>query len=84
MMKSPLPYLVISPVRNEAEYIEMTIQSMIAQTIQPVAWVIVSDGSTDATEPIVQKYALVHPWIKLVCRQDRGHRQRGKGVIDAF
>ena len=49
-------YVVISPVKNEAEFIEMTIESMIHQTIKPSVWVIVNDGSNDATESIVRKY----------------------------
>lgn len=80
----PSSYVVISPVRNEVEYIEKTIESMIHQTILPIAWVIVNDGSTDATELIVLKYSLTHPWIKLVNRADRGKRERGKGVVEAF
>ncbi len=77
-------YAVITPVRNEAEFIEKTIHSMIQQTIKPTEWVIVNDGSTDETEQIIQRYTTNHPWIKLVNRADRGTRQRGKGVVEAF
>jgi glycosyltransferase involved in cell wall biosynthesis len=77
-------YVVISPVKDEAAYIEKTICSMIAQTIRPAVWVIVNDGSRDATEAIVQKYAQEHSWIWLVNRLDIGPRQRGKGVVEAF
>ena len=81
------PYLVVSPVRNEAEYIETTIRSMINQTVPPSAWIVVNDGSTDKTGEIVSKYAQLHPWLKLVNRdrrQEGKDRQRGKGVIDTF
>jgi biofilm PGA synthesis N-glycosyltransferase PgaC len=77
-------YVVITPIRNEAEFIEKTIHSMIQQTIKPAEWIIVNDGSTDETGDIVAKYAAEHPWIKLVNREDRGFRQRGKGVVEAF
>src|SRR6266478_7121974 len=43
-------YVLITPARNEAKFIELTIQSVIRQTILPVKWVIVSDGSTDGTD----------------------------------
>ena len=46
----PLPYVLITPARNEADFIEKTIQSVIAQTVLPLRWVIVSDGSTDDTD----------------------------------
>jgi biofilm PGA synthesis N-glycosyltransferase PgaC len=36
-----MTYVLITPARNEADYIELTIQSMIAQTSPPLKWVIV-------------------------------------------
>ena len=35
-----MTYVVISPVRDEAAYIEKTLQSVIDQTIRPAEWVI--------------------------------------------
>lgn len=76
--------LVISPVRNEAEYLQRTIDSMVAQTVRPAAWLIVDDGSTDATSDIAARAAEQHEWIQLYRRPDRGVRQLGCGVIEAF
>ena len=45
-------YVLVTPARNEAAYIKKTIQSVISQTILPIKWVIVSDGSTDGTDEI--------------------------------
>ena len=71
----PLPtYVLITPARNEDQFIELTIKSMIAQTARPAKWVIVSDGSTDGTDDIVQKYAAIHPWIDLVRMPERPER----------
>jgi poly-beta-1,6-N-acetyl-D-glucosamine synthase len=67
-------YVLITPARNEAQSIELTIQSVVAQTIRPLRWVIVSDGSTDETDNIVSKYAAEHPWIELVRTPDRRER----------
>lgn len=77
-------YVVITPVRNEAKFIEKVLDSMILQTKRPIEWIIVDDGSTDDTPQIVYRYAKRYSWIKLVNKQDRGFRQRGKGVIQAF
>lgn len=77
-------YVVITPVRNEAAFISRTIASMIAQTVRPAQWVIVDDGSTDNTADTVRAQIVEHPWIRLVQRPDRGFRQRGAGVIEAF
>lgn len=79
-----LKYSVITPVRNEAEFIELTLRSMINQTVKATEWIIVDDGSTDETAKIVAQYAAEYPWLKLINRADRGIRQRGKGVVEAF
>lgn len=59
-------YVLITPARNEAGFIEKTLESMVHQTVLPLKWVIVDDGSTDATPEIVSHYALKHPWIGMV------------------
>jgi poly-beta-1,6-N-acetyl-D-glucosamine synthase len=76
-------YVLISPARNEAAFIEQTIQSVIAQTHLPLRWVIVSDGSTDGTDDIVKKYQADHAWIELVRMPERTERHFA-GKVDAF
>jgi poly-beta-1,6-N-acetyl-D-glucosamine synthase len=73
-MASHLSYVLITPARNEADFIELTIKSVVAQTLLPAKWVIVSDGSTDGTDDIVRKYAAEHPWIELVQMPERKER----------
>ena len=48
-----LNYVLITPAHNEEAYIEKTLISMLNQTLLPLKWVIVSDGSTDQTDDIV-------------------------------
>ena len=69
-----LKYALITPARNEAAYIELTIQSVIAQTVLPTRWIIVSDGSTDETDAIVEKYLRGRPWLELVRLPPRKER----------
>ncbi len=76
-------YVLISPARNEAQFIELTIKSVVAQTVRPVKWMIVSDGSTDGTDDIVRKYAADHPWIELVRMPERRERHFA-GKVHAF
>ncbi|HEY4777809.1 MAG TPA: glycosyltransferase family 2 protein [Candidatus Acidoferrales bacterium] len=64
--RNPLPYVLITPARNEERHIEKVIQSMIAQTELPIKWVIVNDGSTDTTASIVEPYLAKNNWIELV------------------
>jgi len=82
MMKES--YVIISPARDEEDCIERTIKCVIGQTIQPLEWIIVDDGSLDRTADIAQSYTGQHPWIRLVCLPDLGKRQRGAGVVSAF
>lgn len=78
-----LSYVLITPARNEAAFIERTIQSVINQTVLPIKWVIVSDGSTDGTDDIVRKYASEYPWIELVRMPERAERHFA-GKVYAF
>lgn len=64
--KNRVSYMLVTPSRNEEKFIEKTIQSMIQQTVLPVKWVIVNDGSTDSTADIVRRYLPHHSWIELV------------------
>jgi glycosyltransferase involved in cell wall biosynthesis len=66
--------VIITPARNEAQFIELTLQSMVAQTFRPLKWVIVSDGSTDGTDDIVHKYMADNPWIELLRMPERKER----------
>lgn len=58
-------YILVTAAYNEGKHIEGTIQSVISQTILPLKWVIVSDGSTDDTDAIVKVYADRYPFIQL-------------------
>lgn len=78
-----LKYVIITPARNEARFIELTLRSVVAQTVMPQSWVIVSDGSTDGTDEIVSKYADTHSWIKLVRMPERTERHFA-GKVMAF
>jgi biofilm PGA synthesis N-glycosyltransferase PgaC len=77
-------YVLISPCRNESDFMRQTLESVVAQSLLPQKWVIVDDGSTDNTPTILAEYAEKYNWIKVVTRQDRGSRAVGGGVVDAF
>lgn len=82
---NPRPrYCIISPSRDEAEYMIRTLDSVTGQTRPPDLWVIVDDGSTDRTPEILDEYARRFPYIHVVRRENRGHRSVGPGVIEAF
>ena len=76
-----LSYVLITPARNEAAFIELTIRSVVTQTQRPVRWVIVSDGSTDGTDEIVKNYTARYEWIELVRMPERSGRHFAAKVI---
>lgn len=80
-----MKFLIITPAKNEAEYIEGLIRSMILQEIQPVRWVIVDDGSTDGMSDVVAPYAEKYDWIHLE-KRDSSSEQRSGGskVVRTF
>lgn len=77
-------FVVVTPARNEEAYIEKTIQSMIAQTMTPEKWVIVSDGSTDRTDAIVEQYLKTYPFIELIRADSTNNRNFGSKVKAFF
>jgi glycosyltransferase involved in cell wall biosynthesis len=76
-------YVLISPCKDEARYVERTLASIDRQTIRPTQWVIVDDGSVDDGMAIVERWRARMPFIKVV-RRDSGARQVGGGVVRAF
>ena len=77
-------YIIVTPCRNEADYARRTLESVCKQTVPPAEWIIVDDGSTDATPDLLAEYAERYPFVRIVRREDRGARAVGPGVIEAF
>jgi glycosyltransferase involved in cell wall biosynthesis len=76
--------ILISPTRNEGKYIRDTLESMAKQTIEPIKWLIVDDGSSDDTGKIVQEYQPKLPYLEYLYLPDRGFRKPAVGVMEAF
>jgi glycosyltransferase involved in cell wall biosynthesis len=81
-------YVLITPARNEGKFIEATIQSVVSQTILPLKWIIVNDGSTDDTAEIVRRYATQHSWIELrdsnISHANRVYSAKATSVNNAY
>jgi poly-beta-1,6-N-acetyl-D-glucosamine synthase len=83
-MKPEGRYVLIAPCRDEAKFMRKTLDSVAGQTVPPALWVVVDDGSTDATPAILEEYQRKLPYLRVVRRTDRGRRSVGPGVIEAF
>src|SRR5436190_885278 len=77
-------YLLVSPCRDEAQYLRRTLDSVALQSVPPALWLVVDDGSTDETAAILEEYSRRLPYLRVIRRNDRGGRQVGPGVIEAF
>ena len=77
-------YVIISPVKDEEQYVEFTLRSVINQTVRPVLWVLVDDGSHDRTVDVISRYVKAQPFIRLVRNYRTGPRKPGSPVIRAF
>jgi glycosyltransferase involved in cell wall biosynthesis len=58
-----MSYILITPAKNEEEFLPIVAESVIHQTKLPILWLIVDDGSTDGTPNIIDKLTSSHPWI---------------------
>jgi len=59
-------YIIITPAFNEENNIRRTIESILKQTVLPLEWIIVNDGSTDSTSQIILNYSTRFSWIRLL------------------
>jgi poly-beta-1,6-N-acetyl-D-glucosamine synthase len=73
--------LLITPCRNEAEHLERTLASVAAQTRAPDLWLIVDDGSTDATPEILNRWAAELPYLQPL--RARPRPPGGDGLAEA-
>jgi glycosyltransferase involved in cell wall biosynthesis len=77
------PFALVTPAWNEEALIEQPLRAVTAQTLLPVKWVIVSDGSTDRTDEIVQSWSKRFPWIELY-RMPDSHKRSFAKQVDAI
>jgi glycosyltransferase involved in cell wall biosynthesis len=82
---SKIRYIIVSPVRDEAQYLDTTIRCVVNQTVRPLQYILVDDGSTDETGSIIERWSAEYPWIIAVHRPDavvaKSHeKQKNRGI----
>jgi glycosyltransferase involved in cell wall biosynthesis len=77
-------YAIVSPVKDEARHLELTLRSVTAQSHRPRQWAIVDDGSTDGTRELAERWAETEPWITVLSAPTNGERARGGRIVRAF
>ncbi len=83
MQNNHKAYVLVTAARNERDFIELTIKSVIAQTVRPLMWVIVSDQSVDGTDDIIRRYAERYPFIQL-SRNDKPTERNTAAKVHAI
>jgi glycosyltransferase involved in cell wall biosynthesis len=81
---SPLTYTLISPVRNEADNLERIAGCLERQTLLPHAWIIVDNGSSDATPELARGLAARHAWVRVIEDEPDLSAPRGAPIVRAF
>jgi len=81
--------LIISPVRNESEHIDVVAASVERQTRPPDVWLVIDDGSTDATPERLAELAARIPFMRALSTPaaftvDSGDRHTAAAAPRAF
>lgn len=69
-----LRYILLTAAKDEEACLGEVIEAVLRQTVRPLAWFIMDDGSTDRTATIVRKFAAEHPFIHLQSGDPRSGR----------
>jgi len=79
-----MKYYIVIPAHNEAQFIALTLQSLLSQTVLPAKIVVVDDNSTDETCSLVGEFASKHSIVTLVKNISDATHLPGSKVIRAF
>lgn len=77
-------YAAVTPARDEAGRLEKLAASLLAQSVTPAAWIIVENGSVDATLNVASELAGRHGWISVIDLPVATGVARGGPIVRAF
>jgi len=76
-------YAIVTPVKDEEEFLPNTIGSVLKQTIKPHIWILVNDNSSDRTGQIIDDISASYHWI-IGCEsglRDKARKMGGEAVF---
>jgi biofilm PGA synthesis N-glycosyltransferase PgaC len=79
-----MTYAIVTPARNEAANLERLLGSLNEQTLPPVRWVIVENGSTDGTLELASQLRSAYSWIDILSLPGAGPADRGAPIVRAI
>lgn len=75
---------IIVPCYKQAEYLPVTLNSVLAQTYPNWECVIVNDGSPDNTEEVAKRYVKLDARFRYVFQENKGvSKARNKGITNS-
>ena len=77
-------YVLITAAHDEAAFIKKTCESIVAQTVRPLKWIIVDDASVDGTASIVARYRDAHPGLIELLHIERPPGRDFRNKVQAF
>lgn len=63
---------IVVPVYNTSKYLKECLDSLVDQDLEDYEIIIVNDGSTDLSEPIIDRYAARYPFIHALIKENSG------------
>ncbi|MCC6587329.1 MAG: glycosyltransferase family 2 protein [Bryobacterales bacterium] len=73
-------FTVFTPTYNRAHLLRNVFASLKAQSLQDFEWVVVDDGSTDDTVPLVEQWQKRPPFPIHLIKQKRGGKHRAHNI----
>ena len=70
-------YILITAAKNEGENLPKLIKSVVEQTIKPLIWVIIDDGSMDNTPQLLKEARDKYEWIQSIRLEEGTERDLG-------
>lgn len=79
-----LTYALVTPARDEAANLRGLGASVLFQTVLPLEWIVVDNGSTDETADVVARLAAGRPWVRFLEVPGDEAARPGAPVVRAF
>ena len=79
-----LTYAAITAARDEADTLPRLAECLARQTVPPAEWIVVENGSTDATPEVLAQLAHAHPWISYLQTEGTSRAVRGTPIVRAL
>ncbi len=73
-------HVVVTPSRNESDFLPALVDSMVKQSMPPSEWIIVSHNSGETAKDFLAEISKKHNWISIVYIDDDSKRKRGSQI----